>query len=302
VVEGTDGALYGTTFVGGSDGVGSVFKLDKNGSNYMVLRSFSTNGADGQFAWGGLVEGTDGRLYGTTRSGGSNDVGTVFKLNKDGSGYARLYSFATAGNDGQKPYARLVEGTDGALYGTTHDGGSSGNGTVFKVNKDGTGYTRLRSFSATGGDGQNPYSALLEGADGALYGTTYLDGASGRGTVFKVNKDGSGYAVLYSFTTNGDGRSPFAGLVQGSDGALYGTTENGGSEGAGTVFRLELPCAWSFDPPTALDACCGTNVTITVLNTVTNAIFPQVITRTWQATDCCGNTNTCSQTVTLPYP
>lgn len=107
------------------------------------------------------------------------------------------------GGEGQNPQASLIEGNDGALYGTTRQGGSANGGTVFKVNKDGTGYGVLHSFSNTSGDGDNAYASLTEGTDGALYGTTTIGGSDGIGTVFKVNKDGTGYAILRSFITLG---------------------------------------------------------------------------------------------------
>ena len=301
VVEGRDGALYGTTSGGGDAGRGTVFKLNTDGSGHAVLRSFTTNANDGDEPWGALVEGRDGALYGTTRLGGTNGSGTVFKLNRDGSGYTVLRRFTGTGGDGARPYGKLVEGTDGAIYGTTQLGGTGGRGTVFKLNKDGSGYTVLRRFSATGGDGGLPNSGLVEGRDGVMYGTCYDGGSEDRGSIFRLNPDGTGYTVLRSFTTNSsDARRPFAGLVEGRDGVFYGVTERGGTNGVGAVFKLELPCSLTFDPPTVAAICCGgDNVTLTVLSTVTNGPCRQYITRTWQATDCCSNTTTCSQTVTL---
>ncbi len=253
LVEGSDGALYGTTAGNGSlVSVGTLFKLDKDGNGYRVLHSFTGFGGDG-YDPQALVKGSDGALYGTTSGGGSSAfAGTVFKLNQDGSGYRVLYSFIGTGGDGSGPEAGLVEGMDGALYGTTPFGGIAnannpdGLGTVFRLNRDGSGYTVLRRFSGTSGDGSNPQASLLEGMDGALYGTTYRGGITnaivnpdGFGTVFKMNRDGTGYAVLRRFNpTGGDGSGPQAGLVEGRDGALYGTTREGGSYSGGTVFKL----------------------------------------------------------------
>jgi uncharacterized repeat protein (TIGR03803 family) len=191
----------------------------------------------------------------------------------------------------------LVAGSDGALYGTTAFLGANGFGTVYRMNQDGSNYSVLWSFGGTVGDGQNPQAGLVEGCGGALYGTTYGGGTHGYfGTVYKINHDGTGYTVLWSL--GAAGLYMYAGLISGSDGALYGTTFGGGY-GYGTVFKLASPYAWDFDAPTATDACSGTNVTITILSTVTNGVCPKLITRTWRATDACGNTNTCSQTVTV---
>jgi uncharacterized repeat protein (TIGR03803 family) len=243
LIEGSDRALYGTTLEGGTGDQGTVFKLSKDGGGYMVLHHFTSNAGD---VWGtpeALLEGSDGGLYGTTSYGGSNAVGSVFKLNKDGTGYMILYSFGNT-NNSLSP-SGLIEGRGGWLYGTTSAGGSAGVGTVFKLKKDGTGYSVLRSFAGNDGDGQYPHGGLVLGSDNALYGTTLSGGRERVGTVFRLNPDGSGYGVLRSFSkSGGDGFNPNAALVEGSDGALYGATEYGGTtdaaniDGAGIVFKL----------------------------------------------------------------
>src|SRR6266496_4272135 len=151
--------------------------------------------------------------------------------------YQRLKSFGFPELSGADPRARVIEARDGGLYGTTSAGGNTGNGTVFKLNNDGTGYAVLHSF--TGIDGDSPWADLVEGTDGVLYGTTFGGGSAGAGTVFKLNKDGGGFVVLHNFDFGrGDGHLPVAGLVEGNDGGLYGTTEAGGTSGGGTVFKL----------------------------------------------------------------
>lgn len=166
----------------------------------------------------------------------SNDpwMSSVFKLNADGTGYTLLKSFSFSGGDGAVLNAGLLQGTDGALYGTTYVGGTDGNGTVFKLNADGSGYGVLHSFS--GPDGVYPQAGLVQGSDGALYGTTGT-GGSGNATVFKLNADGTDYTVLHSFSYS-DGANPYAGVLLASDCTLYGTTSGGGSTTLGTVFRI----------------------------------------------------------------
>jgi uncharacterized repeat protein (TIGR03803 family) len=137
-----------------------------------------------------------------------------------------------------------VQGIDGALFGTTQEGGStsnggsSGYGTVFKLNPDGTSYEVLHNFDPSTGDGKYPNSGLVEGNDGGLYGTTEWGGNNNLGALFKINPDGTGYRVLYSFGANFDGSYPKAPLVRASDGGLFGTTQFGGEKNFGTIFRL----------------------------------------------------------------
>ncbi|HWX23095.1 MAG TPA: choice-of-anchor tandem repeat GloVer-containing protein [Candidatus Binatia bacterium] len=293
LVQGLDGFLYGVTVLGGSSSAGTIFKLDTNGNNFAVLKSFP-GGNEANPEGAALAQGSDGTLYGATgpRSGAN---GVVFKINPDGTGYAVLKTFT--GSDGQEADGRLLLASDNMLYGTTRFGGSNGLGVVFKLSTSGSNFSVLKSFGNL--DGTGPESGLIEGCDGALYGTAPGGGTGGGGTVYKLNKDGSGFTVLWNFQTAANGGGPTCELLLSGDGTLYGTASSGGSGGVGTVFKLTGGLGWSFDPPTVADTCC-TNVTLTVLNTVTNGSPPsQMVVRTWQATDCCGNSTTCSQTVTL---
>jgi len=226
LVTGTDGNFYGTTSKGGSGTAGTVFRITTSGS-LATLYPF-TGGTDGGNPQAGLVTGTDGNLYGTTESGGSGTAGTVFQITTSGS-LATLYSF-TGGTDGKSPYARLIQGSTGALYGTT-----AGDGTVFRITTSGS-LTTLYSFTG-GADGANPYAGLVPGSDGNLYGTTETDGTSSHGTVYKITSSGS-LSTLYSFAGGNDGGNPYAGLIQGSDGNFYGTTETNGANGHGTIFEI----------------------------------------------------------------
>jgi uncharacterized repeat protein (TIGR03803 family) len=177
-----------------------------------------------------LVQGGDGTLYGTATSGDGYIEGTIFKIQPDGSGFAVLKRF-TSPNEGRLPVADLSL-SGGTLYGTTLFGGSSGAGTVFKINTDGTGYTVLKHF--TDSDGINPSGGLtLSGS--TLYGTT-MQGGWNFGTVFKVNTDGTGFTVLKHCIPR-DGVTPQAGLTL-SGSTLYGTTTAGGLWNYGTVFKM----------------------------------------------------------------
>ena len=232
-----DGTFFGTTYVGGNYGYGTVFYLSTNGTGCSTIYHF-TNLPDAEYPMGGLILG--GRtLYGTTASGGSSGNGTVFKLNTNGTGYAVLHSFTNT-PDGTTPRAGLL--LNGAtLYGTTAFGGTYGNGTVFKLNTNGTGYTIIYNFSNTP-DAQFPY-ATLAFSNNLLYGTASGGGSNNGGAVFTLKTNGTSYSVLHHFTgptspaSDSDGAYPKSELVV-NGAMLYGTTVSGGSGGYGTIFQM----------------------------------------------------------------
>ena len=201
-------------------------------SAFIPLYSF-TGGNDGANPVAGLVQASDGNLYGTTHEGGTNGYGAIFRITT-GGGLVPLYSF-TGGNDGADPYAGLVQTGDGNLYGTTEYGGTNDNGVVFRVTTNGI-LTPLYSFTG-GHDGGNPRGALVQATDGNLYGTTENGGTNFDGTVFRISTNGA-LKPLYSFTDGHDGAFPESGLMQANDGNLYGTTYEGGTNGYGVVFRI----------------------------------------------------------------
>jgi uncharacterized repeat protein (TIGR03803 family) len=215
---------------------------------------YTNSTADG-LTCAGLVLGKDGAVYGMTSNGGSNSVGTVFRVDLESLGYTVLHSFTTNGIDGQLPIGPtpgniggggggLIQGRDGALYGLTDQGGTKGGGTVFKVNTNGTGYQVVYNIStnvAAAGVYSLPHPCgLIQGQDGGLYVTTYQGGPGfvPQGSVFRLNPDGSSYAQLYAFNYTTNGILPNAGVIQGRDGMLYGTTIYGGAYGVGIVFKI----------------------------------------------------------------
>ncbi len=234
LAQGADGNFYGTTFQGGGLGNGSTFKLTPGGA-LTTLYSF-TGGKDGEEPQAGLIQGRDGNFYGTAIAGGASGHGGLFRLPLSGA-LTNLHSF-TGGSDGSAPDCTLAQGPDGSFYGTTSNGGTNGNGAVFKTSTNGT-ILWSASFNLT--NGANPQAGLARGNDGNFYGTTAGGGANGDGTVFKITTNGV-LTTLYSFSsladaTNSDGAAPRAALVSGSDGNFYGTTASGGPYGDGTVFQ-----------------------------------------------------------------
>lgn len=238
--------LYGTAQGGGPLGMGTVFSLGTDGSAFTTLHSFAGFPDEGSFPQAGLVLVGD-KLYGATQAGGTNDAGTVFAIKVDGSGFTNLHSFAGSPTEGAYSYTSLTVVGD-LLYGTTDSGGISGNGTLFAIKTNGTGFVTIHHFGATSGslntnsDGAFPRGGLLY-RDGILYGTAVNGGTTGSGTVFQVKTNGEEFVTLHSFTepsptgTNVDGAYPRATLAL-SAGIFYGTTFQGGSSGIGTIFSL----------------------------------------------------------------
>jgi len=248
MVQAVDGYLYGTTkYGGGSAFGGTIFKLTPSGT-LSILYTFCahTGCTDGMWPLAGLVQATDAALYGTTSAGGAYNSGTVFKITTSGK-LTTLYSFCAQSGcpDGKAPAGGLIQAANGDLYGTTSAGGAFDNaGTVFKITTSGT-LTTLYSFCAKTGctDGFTPFATLAQATDGNLYGTTTEGGAflTG-GTMFQITPGGT-LTTLYSFCAeNGcpDGEKALPGLVQSTDGDLYGATLGGGLYRAGTLFRLSM--------------------------------------------------------------
>lgn len=207
------------------------------GFYYGVLYSF-TGGADGAYPMAGLVQDAQGNLYGTTNGGGAYGAGTVFKIDPTGK-ESVVYTFKGS-PDGANPWAGVVLDSQGNLYGTTWGGGTSGAGTVFKVDPSGN-ETLLHSFTNIP-DGASPRAGVVLDAQGNLYGTTSGGGGpEGYGTVFKVDPSGN-ESVLHSFDDpypSSDGIWPFSGLVADGQGNFFGTTEWGGAKGRGTVYVVD---------------------------------------------------------------
>jgi uncharacterized repeat protein (TIGR03803 family) len=226
-------ALYGTTYSGGTNGDGIIFKINTDGSGYTDLHSFddtyNNDGANPQAPL--LLIGTN--LYGTTYSGGSDGAGTIFSICTNGSGYTELYSFTGGQPDGANPQAGLLLFSN-TFYGTTYSGGSNYDGTIFSFTIGSTQDVILYSFTNTP-DGANPEAGLLL-ASNILYGTTYYGGPDGDGTIFSIGISGNGYTILQSFSSF-DGDHPQADLIIQGD-SLYGTTESGGAYGYGNVFGI----------------------------------------------------------------
>ena len=246
LIADASGNLFGTTYIGGTSNLGTVFEIPKTGGGYgslLVLATF-TGTANGANPLSGLTADASGNLFGTTSSGGASGAGTVFEIAKTGGTFGALSVIATftGSANGAAPHGGLTTDASGNLFGTTANGGANGLGTVFEIAKTGSTFgtlTTLAYFDST--HGSHPYGALAVDAAGNLLGTTNSGGGSGLGTVFEIARTGATYAApttVATFTGTSNGSGPNSGLAADASGNLFGTTFSGGTAGLGTVFEI----------------------------------------------------------------
>ncbi|MDE2126674.1 MAG: VCBS repeat-containing protein [Armatimonadetes bacterium] len=242
ITDGT-GNLFGTTSEGGASGDGTIFEIPVAGG-ITILHSFTGATTDGGLPEGNLLLASDGRLYGTTEFGGTNNLGTVYRINTSGGSFTLVHSFA--GTDGEYPVTGLFAAADHYLYGATSAGGSGGNGTVFRVTTT-LFFGDFHDFASSGLEGMNPDMGLSQAPDGYLYGTTPAGGSAGGGTIYRLDSAG-GLTVSHNFSSAVDGSAPAGPLTLAANGDFYGTTRTGGpnSTSAGTLFRLRTQF-WDHD-------------------------------------------------------
>lgn len=262
LVQGLDGNFYGTASSGGNnqavcntvDGCGTIFKITPGGV-FTLLHQFCSNQCSSGLVEGGqpagrLLLASDGNFYGVTTQGGIASTGTVYRISPNGV-FKTIYYFngnINGATDGLDPVGGLVEGKDGNLYGTTQFGGLDvDGGTLFKMTKNGVEtilHDWVRNSNGDFPDGSQPEGALMQASDNSFYGTTYFSSNGGlpvAGTLFRITANGV-FNKLYDFDLDNpfNGIGPKAGVIQASDGKLYGTTNSGGTGDFGSIYQASL--------------------------------------------------------------
>jgi len=249
--NGTDGAiskgsltlfgniLYGRTSAGGANGEGVIFKVNTDSTDFQVLYNFHTGSSNGlgKEPHHDAMLYYDDNLYGTALEGGQSDNGVIYKISLTGADYTAVHVFTGGNNAGAQPHSGVIE-TNNVFYGLTAAGGTHGNGTLYKINPDGTNFSVLYSFHNS--DGDNSHGRLTLETDGyTLYGMTKEGGSSDVGVIFSYDLTSSEYTILHTFTGgSNDGSSTDHGFVTFSNDTIFGMTQLGGSANEGVLFSI----------------------------------------------------------------
>jgi uncharacterized repeat protein (TIGR03803 family) len=223
--------LWGMTSAGGTDSLGTIFKIRGDGTGFQSLQSLDT--ATGNTPGGTLLHAVNGKFYGVTSTGGAIHKGTILSLDTSNV-LTDVHDFT--GNAGNDPVGKLIQANNGNLYGMTYYDDSIGAGVIFKYNPDNNIYTKLVTFNGTG-NGQSPRGSLMQASNGTIYGMCQGGGANQLGTLFSLDTTTNTVTNLHSFST-ATGFNPFGDLIQASNGLLYGTCIYFGTTGAGTLFSF----------------------------------------------------------------
>lgn len=234
LMQAGNGKLYGTTYRGGSSNVGVIFSFDPSSSIFTKLKDLSN--LNGYNPTGNLIQATNGKLYGMTSQGGTNDAGVIFSFDPVSNVYTKLKDLEDT--IGAVPNGSLLQANDGKLYGVTNSGGNNGsNGVIFSFDLSSSKYSKLKEFDGT--NGSNPYGSLVQSVSGVLYGMTSTGGSSNNGVIFSFDPSSLTYTKLRDFN-NQDGNYPYGSLIQATNGKLYGMTSGGGSKDKGVIFSFDL--------------------------------------------------------------
>lgn len=237
LVSASNGKLYGMTYQGGANDIGTIFSFNPTTNTQAKLFDFNY-ASSGGYPHGSLVQAGNGKLYGMTQGGGSGGYGTIFSFDPTANTFTKLFDFN--GTNGGIPYGSLVQAANGKLYGMTYQGGANDFGTLFSFDPTTNVQVKLVDFNAV--NGAYPVANLIQASNGKLYGMTYGGGSSDYGVIFSFDPAANTFIKLFDFD-NTRGAYPFGSLDQASDGKLYGMTYGGGSNNKGVVFSYDITSA-----------------------------------------------------------
>lgn len=233
LVEASNGKLYGLTKLGSINDAGILFEFDLITKKITLKVSLGGIPALGGYVEGGLIEASNGKLYGMSRLGGANGHGSIFEYDINTNTINVIHSFSEL--NGRGPVGSLIEGSNGKLYGLTDIGGVNSDGTIFEYDLGTSAFTKLHDFDDT--DGANPEHDLMEASNGKLYGVTIAGGANGTGVLFEFDISTSSYVKKVDFSST-NGNHPKCALIEADNGKLYGKTTSGGTSNFGVVFEF----------------------------------------------------------------
>lgn len=237
LLQATDGNLYGMTNAGGIYGKGVIFQYNIITNTY--TKKYDFDSANGCNPYSSLIQANDGYLYGMTHDGGANNVGVIFQYNITSNTYTKKVDLSSA--NGYNPGGRLLQASDGNIYGMTYYGGANNLGVIFQYNYTTNTYVKKMDLNNT--IGSNPVGSLMQANNGNLYGMTYVGGSNNKGVIFEYNYSTNSYIKKFDFnTTNGYG--PYGNLIQATDGNFYAMTVSGGTGGGtfggGVIFQYNV--------------------------------------------------------------
>lgn len=230
LITAPNGKIYGMTAGGGIDGAGVLFEYDYLTNTYTHKIEFRT--ANGAAPWGSLLIAGNGKMYGTTSSGGANGGGAIFEYDYNTNTYTKKIDL----DAGMSPFSTLLEVSSGKLYGLTRDGGANNKGVIFEYDYNSNTYTKKIDLSSA--NGSTPFGSLIKAANGKLYGLTSAGGSNDKGVVFEYDYINNIYTKKIDLAT-ATGTNPHGSLKEAGNGKLYGMTLFGGSNGAGVLFEYD---------------------------------------------------------------
>ncbi len=235
LMKASNGKLYGITYSGGANKCGVIFEYDYSANLY--IKKIDLDSVNGKTPYGSLMEAGNGKLYGMTSYGGTNNSGVIFEYNYTTNTYTKKIDLSSA--NGENPFGALIEASNNKLYGVTSYGGANNSGVIFEYDYATNTFTKKIDLSYS--NGESPYGSLMQASNGKLYGLTYAGGTDGAGALFEYDYIGNAYSKKVDFISNStDGRYPMGSLIEVSVGKLYGMASGNNPNNAGVIFEYDF--------------------------------------------------------------